>query len=140
MKFVGRGEDCGNEPSDNKQNRNPHLPMITAAQRPPEKGRENCILGNVTKLAQRKMDRGDCMERDVRIEPAQERHEISRRALGREDVSRTGQYYANTNENGQPVSKKRAHVVCRASVSDAKIDGVSQKRPTNYQFEIRNPQ
>jgi len=140
MKFVGRGKDCANEPSDDKQNRHRHLPTITAAQRPPEKGGENCILGKVTKLAQRKMDRGDCMGGDVRIEPAQERHEISRRVLGGEDVSRTGQNYGNPNENRQPVFKKRAHVVCRASVSDAKIDGVSQKRPTNYQFEIRDPQ
>ena len=109
MNLIARRNNCtGNQDSD-EQRRHFRTQVPCAAQRPQEKGRQNCILDKVTKLAQRKMDRGDCMGGDVRIEPAQERHEISRRVLGGEDVSRTGQNYGTPNENRQPVFKKRAH-------------------------------
>lgn len=51
--------------------------------------------------------------------------------LGGHQICRADKNHAEPNQQRQPVFQEAAHFDCRASVRGAKIDGVSQKRPTN---------
>src|SRR5919106_290175 len=109
MKFITRRKNRAGNPDSDEQRSRFRTQVLCTAQRPPEKGRQNCILGKMPKLAQRKMDRSDCGDGDLRIEPVQKRHQIAPRLLRRENLSGTGENYAEPNENRQPVFEKRPH-------------------------------
>src|SRR5262249_5995566 len=62
--------------------------------------------------------------------------------LGRHQVRGTEKNHGEPNQHRQPIFQENSNSSCRASVSQAKINGVSQKRPykfTNLKSEIQNP-
>ena len=70
MKFIAHGNDSAGGPSSDEGPGTFPTHNLQAAQRPPDKSRENCILSKMTKLTQSKMNRDDCRRGDLRSEPA----------------------------------------------------------------------
>ena len=118
MKFIGRAKNCADHPDSDEQRGPFRMQVECAAQRPPEKSRQNCILDKVPKLAQRKMDRGDRRDGDLRIEPTQKGHEITGCLLRRKGFSGTGENYAEPKDNRQPVFEKSAQLHLRNCSGD----------------------
>ena len=73
MKFVARGKDCAGENGNEKQDRHLHLPAIAAAQRAPKQHCQDRVFSQMPEFSDAKLDRVQCRERDLWIEPAQKR-------------------------------------------------------------------
>ena len=73
MKLVARGENCAAERGDEKQDRHLHLPANAAAQRAPKQHCQDRVFSQMPEFSDAKLDRVQCRERDLGIEPAQKR-------------------------------------------------------------------
>src|SRR5205809_5817859 len=97
MKFVTGRENCANQGSDKKQDRDLHLPASAAAQRAPKQHCQNRIFHEVAEFSNRELDLNESEKRNLRVKPAQKRHKETRRMLGRKDIGRTEENYRHPN-------------------------------------------
>ncbi len=110
MKFIARREDRAGERGDEKQERHLHLPANAGAQRTPKQHCQDRVFSQVTEFSDAKLDRVQCRERDLWIDPAQKRHQKPRGVLGREHIGRTKEDYRHPDNCRHPVSDESNHL------------------------------
>lgn len=81
MKFVARGEDRAGDRSEEKQDRHLHLPARATAQRAPEQHCQDRVFTQVTEFSDPQLNGSERRQRNLRIEPAEEWDQESRRML-----------------------------------------------------------
>ena len=86
MKFIARREDCAGEPSAHKQDRHPSFPASCATQRSPKQRCQDHILAEVPGFADKELHSRDCLSRNIRPKPAQDRANDSGSVLGRHQI------------------------------------------------------
>ena len=102
--------------------------------RTPQQKSQNRILNDVRAFSEDYEDNPLRILGYARLPPEQKRNVVTRRVLGRREIGRAGKHHAEPNRQRQPILKETSHFGRRASVSDTKIDGVSQKHPTNLEI------
>ena len=131
VKFVARGKKCATQQNCAKTHYCFRPERRKATERTPQQKSQNRIFGDVRAFPDENEDNPLCVRGYPRVQPEQRRNNITRRVLGRHEIGGADKHHAEPNQQRQPILKEASHFGCGASVSGTKIDGVSQKRPTN---------
>ena len=105
MEFIERGIGTG----DDKDDQSCQCPLQVLSQRPAKQGRENRVFGEVTAFTDDELDRTDSGIGDVRVEPAKEWTDESRRMLCGKQIGRANKDEGHPEKDWQPEFEEPAH-------------------------------
>lgn len=110
VKFVARGKQRATQQNCAKNHQRFCAERWKAAKCSPKKKSQNRIFDNVRGFAYNDENCPNRLRRHTRLQPEQEGNNVSRRVLGGHDAGRTNEYYADPNQQRQPVFEKRFHL------------------------------
>ena len=103
MKFVSRSYERRHNPDAHGQYRHLHSAIHSAISGAPQEDRQNGVLSQVRAFANNELDLSDRFHGNIRLQPAQEWQDNSRRLFGRHQVGRTDKNEAQPDQDRQPI-------------------------------------
>lgn len=136
MKFVARRKDRTNYENCAEQQRHFRAQSRTATKGPPQKKRQNRVLGEMRAFAHNDKDGPDCLRGHPWFQPEQEWRDESRRVLGGHYIGGADEDYAQPNEQRQPIFEERFHPEVRRPKSEISTETPNiQHRTLNVQWQ-----